>query len=53
MSARTANGHKTTGADGNLNNIVAQGAGNLNDPIFKSSNARPLPGLREGGGGGC
>ena len=33
---------------GHLNTILAQGRGNLNDPIFKSSNARGLP----GGGGG-
>ena len=32
-----------------LNTILARGGGNLNDPIFKSSNARVLPG---GGGGG-
>ena len=32
---------------GHLNNILAQGGGNLNDPIFKSSNAWGLPG--EGG----
>ena len=50
---------KTTGADddcslvgfdrqirrvGHLNTILARGGGNLNDPIFKSSNARTLPG---------
>ena len=34
---------------GHLNTILAGGGGNLNDPIFKSSNARGLPG---GGGGG-
>ena len=34
---------------GHLNTILAIGGGNLNDPIFKSSNARDLPG---GGGGG-
>ena len=34
---------------GHLNTILARGSGNLNDPIFKSSNARALPG---GGGGG-
>ena len=34
---------------GHLNTILAIGGGNLNDPIFKSSNARGLPG---GGGGG-
>ena len=33
---------------GHLNTILAIGGGNLNDPIFKSSNARGLP----GGGGG-
>ena len=33
---------------GHLNTILARGGGNLNDPIFKSSNARGLP----GGGGG-
>ena len=33
---------------GNLNTILALGGGKLNDPIFKSSNARGLP----GGGGG-
>ena len=32
---------------GHLNTILARGGGNLNDPIFKSSNARAL-----GGGGG-
>ena len=39
------------GADnkvGNLNTILVRGGGNLNDPIFKSSNARGLPGW-----GGC
>ena len=35
---------------GHLNTILAIGGGNLNDPIFKSSNAR---GLHGGGGGGC
>ena len=34
---------------GHLNTILARRDGNLNDPIFKSSNARGLPG---GGGGG-
>ena len=34
---------------GHLNTILARGGGSLNDPIFKSSNARGLPG---GGGGG-
>ena len=34
---------------GHLNTILAIGGGNLNDPIFKSSNARDFPG---GGGGG-
>ena len=29
---------------GHLNTILARGGGNLNDPIFKSSNARGLPG---------
>ena len=29
---------------GHLNNILARGGGNLNDPLFKSSNA-------QGGGG--
>ena len=33
---------------GHLNTILAQGGGNLNDPIFESSNARGLPGR-----GGC
>ena len=37
---------------GHLNTILAQGGGNLNDPIFKSSNARGLPGGGGGGGGG-
>ena len=32
---------------GHLNTILARGGGNLNDPIFKSSNSRGLP---EGGG---
>ena len=35
---------------GPLNTILARRGGNLNDPIFKSSNARALPG--KGGGGG-
>ena len=35
---------------GHLNTILARGGGNLNDPIFKSLNARGLAG--EGGGGG-
>ena len=29
---------------GHLNTILAQGSGNLNDPIFKRSNVRALPG---------
>ena len=29
---------------GHLNTTLARGGGNLNDPIFKSSNARGLPG---------
>ena len=29
---------------GHLNTILARGGGNLNNPIFKSSNARGLPG---------
>ena len=29
---------------GHLNTILARGGGNLNDPIFKSSNARVCPG---------
>ena len=33
---------------GHLNTILARGDGNLNDPIFKSSNARALPGGRGG-----
>ena len=33
---------------GHLNTMLARGGGNLNDPIFKSSNARGLP--RKGGG---
>ena len=33
---------------GHLDTTLAQGDGNLNDPIFKSSNARAL---HEGGGG--
>ena len=33
---------------GHLNTILAIEGGNLNDPFFKSSNARGLP----GGGGG-
>ena len=36
---------------GHFNTILARGGGNLNDPIFKSLNARGLPG-RGGGGGG-
>ena len=28
---------------GHLNTILVRGGGNLNDPIFKSSNARGLP----------
>ena len=35
---------------GHLNTSLAIGGGNLNNPIFKSSNARGLP--RGGGGGG-
>ena len=35
---------------GHLNTIFVRGGGNLNDPIFKSSNARAFPG--RGGGGG-
>ena len=38
---------------GHLNSILARGGGNLNDPIFKSSNARALPGGGGGGGGAC
>ena len=34
---------------GHMSTILAQGGGNLNEPVFKSSNARALPG---GGGGG-
>ena len=34
---------------GHLNTILARGGGNLNDPIFKSSNARAFP---SGGGEG-
>ena len=37
---------------GPLNTILARGGGNLNDPIFKSSNVRGLPEVGEGGGGG-
>ena len=33
---------------GHLNTILAREGGNLSDPIFKSSNARAVPG--EGGG---
>ena len=33
---------------GHLNTILARGGGKLNNPIFKSSNARGLP-----WGGGC
>ena len=29
---------------GHLNTILTRGGGNLNDPMFKSSNARGLPG---------
>ena len=36
---------------GHLNTILARRGGNLSDPIFKSSNARSLPGLGGGGGG--
>ena len=36
---------------GHLNTILARGGGNLNDSIFKSSNARGLPGVGGGGGG--
>ena len=39
---------------GHLKNILARGCGNLNDPIFKSLHARPLPGgWGEGRWGGC
>ena len=40
---------KSSARVGYLNAILAQGGGNLNNSIFKSSNARGLPG---GGGGG-
>ena len=33
---------------GHFNSLLARGGGNMNDPIFQSSNARALP-----GGGGC
>ena len=39
---------KSSAKVGYLNAILAQGGGNLNNSIFKSSNARGLP----GGGGG-
>ena len=42
-------GHLTDKFDdrvGHLNTILARGGGNLKDPIFKSSNARLLPGGR-------
>ena len=35
---------KSDDRKGHLNTILAQGSGNLNDPIFKSSNAWALPG---------
>ena len=38
---------KSNDSVGHLNTILARGGGNLNDPIFKSSNAQGLP----GGGG--
>ena len=41
--------HKSDDWVGHLNTILARLGGNLNDPIFKSSNARALP---AGGGGG-
>ena len=40
-------GHLTVKSDygvGHLNTTLARGAWNLNDPIFKRSNARGLPG---------
>ena len=37
---------------GHLNTILARGSGNLNDPIFKSSNAHGLPPPPSPGGGG-
>ena len=37
---------------GHLKTILVRGGGNLNDPIFKSSNARGLSGGEAGGGGG-
>ena len=37
---------------GHLNTILARGDGNLNDPIFKSSNAWALSGEGRGRGGG-
>ena len=40
---------KSSARVGYLNAILAQGGGNLNNSLFKSSNARGLPG---GGGGG-
>ena len=30
---------------GHLNTILARGGGNLNDPVFKSSNARAVGGM--------
>ena len=42
-------GHLTDKSDfwvGHLDIILGRGGGNLNDPIFKSSNARVLPGRR-------
>ena len=40
---------KSDDSVGHLNTTLARGGGNLNDPIFKSSNSRRFPG---GGGGG-
>ena len=37
-------GHKSEHRKGHLNATLARGRGNLNDPVFKSSNARALPG---------
>ena len=35
---------KSENKKGHLNAALARGGGNLNDPVFKSSNARALPG---------
>ena len=44
--------YKSDNREGDLNTISVRGAGNLNDPVFKSSDARGSPGSGAGGRGG-